>query len=52
VVSKYLPKSNCKLLRVHEAQVLSYLKLGGYRAGLLINFHVARLKDGIKRMVN
>jgi GxxExxY protein len=41
-----------KLLRVHEAQVLSYLKLGGYRAGLLINFHVARLKDGIKRMVN
>jgi GxxExxY protein len=41
-----------KLARVHEAQLLSYLKLGGYRAGLLINFHASRLKDGIKRMVN
>src|SRR5512138_2367413 len=41
-----------KLLRVHEAQLLSYLKLGGYRVGLLINFHVDRLKDGIKRMIN
>jgi GxxExxY protein len=37
---------------VHEAQLLSHLKLGNYRAGLLINFHSARLKDGIKRMVN
>lgn len=41
-----------KLLRVHEAQLLSYLRLGGYRVGLLINFHVDRLKDGIRRMVN
>ena len=41
-----------KLLPVHEAQLLSYLKLSGYWAGLLINFHVARLKDGIRRMVS
>lgn len=45
-------KAVSKMLPVHEAQLLSYLKLGGYRAGLLINCHVARLKDGIKRMVN
>jgi GxxExxY protein len=41
-----------KTALVHEAQLLSHLKLGNYRAGLLINFHSARLKDGIKRMVN
>jgi GxxExxY protein len=35
---------------VHEAQLLSYLKLGGKPLGLIINFHVKRLKDGIKRM--
>jgi GxxExxY protein len=34
---------------VHEAQLLSYLRLSGKNVGLLINFHVARLKDGIKR---
>jgi len=37
---------------IHEAQLLSYLKLGGYRVGLLINFHVRQLKNGITRMVN
>lgn len=37
---------------VHEAQLLSYLKLSGKRAGLLINFNVRHLKDGIKRLVN
>ena len=37
---------------VHEAQLLSYLRLSGKCVGLLINFHVARLKDGIKRMVD
>src|SRR3979490_1558372 len=37
---------------VHEAQLLSYLRLSGKGVGLLINFHVARLKDGIKRMVD
>lgn len=36
---------------VHEAQLLTYLKLTGCRVGLLINFNVPRLKDGIKRMV-
>lgn len=41
-----------KLLPIHEAQLLSYLKLSGYKIGLLINFHVLHLKDGIRRMVN
>lgn len=36
---------------IHEAQLLSYLKLSGLQVGLLINFHVAHLRDGIKRMV-
>ncbi len=36
---------------VHEAQLLTYLKLSGIRTGLLINFNVPVLKDGIKRMV-
>lgn len=37
---------------VHEAQLLSYLRLSGKNVGLLINFHVAHLKEGIKRMVD
>ena len=37
---------------VHQAQLLSYLKLSGRHAGLLINFNVRYLKDGIKRLVN
>ena len=37
---------------IHEAQLLTYLKLGGWQVGLLINFNVCVLKDGIKRMVN
>ena len=37
---------------VHMAQILTYMKLGNYKLGLLINFNVARLKDGIKRVVN
>jgi GxxExxY protein len=41
-----------KLLPIHDAQLLSYLKLGGYRLGLLLNFNVLHLKDGIKRKVN
>ena len=45
-------KAVSRIQLIHEAQLLSYLRLGGYRAGLLINFHVPRLKDGIKRMVN
>jgi GxxExxY protein len=41
-----------KLSPIHEAQLLSYLKLSGKHLGLLINFNMLRLKDGIKRMVN
>lgn len=41
-----------RLTPVHEAQLLSYLKLNGKKVGLLINFNVAQLKNGIKRMVN
>ena len=37
---------------VHTAQILTYLKLGNYKLGLLINFHVALLKHGIKRFRN
>lgn len=40
------------LAPIHQAQLLSYLKLSGKRVGLLINFHVLHLKDGIKRLVN
>ncbi|MGE5297378.1 MAG: GxxExxY protein [Solirubrobacterales bacterium] len=41
-----------RLTPVHKAQLLSYLKLSGRKVGLLINFNVAQLKNGIKRMVN
>ncbi len=37
---------------VHQAQIISYLKLSGKSLGLLINFNVVHLKDGIKRFVN
>lgn len=37
---------------VHTAQVLTYLRLGNYKLGLLINFHVNLLKNGIKRIIN
>jgi len=40
------------VLPVHEAQLLSYLKLTGKKLGLLINFHVSTVKNGIKRIVN
>ncbi|HVT11570.1 MAG TPA: GxxExxY protein [Fimbriimonadaceae bacterium] len=36
---------------IHEAQLLTYMKLSGLRVGLLINFNVVKLKDGIKRLV-
>jgi len=44
-------KSVEKLLPIHEAQLLTYLKLSGARMGLLINFNVKLLKHGIRRMV-
>lgn len=37
--------------RIHEAQLLTYLKLGGWSVGLLMNFHVPVLKEGIRRRV-
>lgn len=37
---------------VHTAQLLTYLKLGDYKLGLLINFHVSLLKNGIRRLIN
>ncbi|TLS66947.1 GxxExxY protein [Mariprofundus erugo] len=45
-------KTTERILPVHEAQLLSYLKLSNKRLGLLINFNAIHLKDGIKRMVN
>src|SRR5436190_642507 len=39
------------LLPIHEAQLLSYLRLGGYPLGYLINFHERLLKHGIKRFI-
>jgi GxxExxY protein len=45
-------KSVRKLAPIHNAQLLSYLKLGGYKVGLLINFNVPHLRDGIRRVVN
>ena len=45
-------KALASILPVHEAQVLSYLKLSGCKVGLLINFHELHLKDGIRRLVN
>lgn len=40
-----------KILPIHKSQLLTYLKLSGIKTGLLINFNVPVLKDGIKRMV-
>ncbi len=40
------------LTGVHEAQILTYLKLGGYELGLLINFNEKLLKRGVKRYIN
>ncbi|MGO9018924.1 MAG: GxxExxY protein [Syntrophobacteraceae bacterium] len=39
------------ILPVHEARILTYLKLGGWSVGLLMNFNVPVMKDGIKRIV-
>ena len=45
-------KAVATLLPVHDAQLLSYLKLSGHEVGLLLNFHTMRLRDGIRRMIN
>ena len=44
-------KSVDTLKGIHEAQLLTYTKLSGVKTGLLINFNVTKLKDGIKRFV-
>ena len=45
-------KSVDQLTDVHVAQTLTYIKLGNFKIGLLINFNVVLLKDGIRRLVN
>lgn len=45
-------KSVDALNDVHLAQTLTYMKMGNFKLGLLINFNVSKLKDGIKRVIN
>ena len=45
-------KSCEKLKPIHEAQLLTYLKLSDLTLGLLLNFNVSVMRDGIKRIVN
>lgn len=45
-------KSTEVLNNIHLAQTLTYLRLGHYKLGLLVNFNVLMLKDGIKRVIN
>jgi GxxExxY protein len=40
------------ILPVHRAQLLSYLRLGGFKLGYILNFHVAQMRGGILRLVN
>jgi len=41
-----------RILPIHEAQLISYLKLSHKKIGLIINFNVVRLRDGIRRLAN
>ncbi len=43
-------KSVSSIAPIHEAQLLSYLKMSDYKTGLLINFNIQLLKDGVRRM--
>lgn len=45
-------KSVDALNDVHKAQVLTYMKLGGYKLGLLMNFNVSKMTDGIQRLID
>ena len=40
------------ILPVHRSQLLSYLRLGNFKLGYLLNFHAEHMRDGIKRLVN
>jgi hypothetical protein len=51
-LSGIFSRGDAELAEVHEAELLSHLKVGDYRVGLFINFNVVRLKDGIVRKVN
>lgn len=54
VENKIVVETKCveKFNPIHEAQVLTYMRLGNHELGLLINFHTKLLKDGIKRLRN
>jgi GxxExxY protein len=45
-------KAVAAILPVHRGQLLSYLRLGGFKLGYLLNFHVPHMREGIVRMVN
>ena len=53
VADKVIVELKCveKILPVHEAQVLTYLKLTGTKTGLILNFNAPYLKDGLRRLV-
>ena len=54
VENKLVIETKCvdALNDIHMAQTLTYMKLGNYKLGLLINFNVVKLKDGIRRIIN
>jgi GxxExxY protein len=41
-----------RIMPIHTAQLLSHLRLGGFKLGMLLNFHVLHMRDGIKRIAN
>ena len=45
-------KSVDAIIDVHKAQLLTYLRLGNYKIGMILNFNSLKLKDGIKRIIN
>lgn len=45
-------KATERLLPIHAAQLLSYLRLGGYHLGLLLNFNTVHMRQGIRRIIN
>jgi GxxExxY protein len=45
-------KAVSQILPIHEAQLLSYLRLGNFPLGFLLNFNVGKMKEGIRRMLN